>query len=81
MCSAWRLRASGAKCRYCHSITSSGTAPTFPKDNLIANNHMHEIGVYGKQTSCYFQALGQHNTVKDNLCYNGPRAGINWNGP
>ena len=22
-------------------------APTFPKDNLIANNHMHEVGVYG----------------------------------
>ena len=40
---------------------------------------MHEIGVYGKQTSCYFQALGQENRVEDNLCYNGPRAGINWN--
>jgi hypothetical protein len=40
---------------------------------------MHEIGIYGKQTSCYFQALGKANTLKDNLCYNGPRAGINWN--
>ena len=37
------------------------------------------IPVYGKQTSCYFQALGKNNTLKDNLCYNGPRAGINWN--
>ena len=52
-----------------------GTAQTYPARNLIANNHMHEIGVYGKQTSCYFQALGQNNTLSNNLCYNGPRAG------
>ena len=51
-----------------------GIAQTYPKNNLIANNHMHEIGVYGKQTSCYFQALGQTNEIRDNLCYNGTRA-------
>ena len=28
-----------------------------------------EIGIYGKQTSCYFQALGKDNVLKDNLCY------------
>ena len=56
-----------------------GTAETYPQDNVIANNHMHEIGIYGKQTSCYFQALGKNTTLKDNVCYNGPRAGINWN--
>jgi hypothetical protein len=61
------------------SVGIVGTGATYPHDNLISNNHMHEIGLYGKQTSCYFQALGQHNTLKDNLCYNGPRAGINWN--
>jgi hypothetical protein len=61
------------------SVGVDGTAQTYPARNLIANNHMHEIGVYGKQTSCYFQALGQNNTVANNLCYNGPRAGINWN--
>jgi hypothetical protein len=61
------------------SVGIIGTAPTFPQGNTIANNHMHEIGIYGKQTSCYFQALGKANTLKDNLCYNGPRAGINWN--
>ena len=61
------------------SVGIIGTAPTYPRGNLIAKNHMHEIGIYGKQTSCYFQALGQNNTVVDNLCYNGPRAGINWN--
>lgn len=61
------------------SNSIDGTAPTYPRRNRIFNNHMHEIGVYGKQTSCYFQALGQNNSFADNLCYNGPRAGINWN--
>ena len=61
------------------AVGIDGTAQTYPRWNIIAGNHMHEIGVYGKQTSCYFQALGQENRVEDNLCYNGPRAGINWN--
>ena len=34
-----------------------GTAATFPDRNQISANHIHEYGVYGKQTSCYFQAL------------------------
>mmetsp|Transcript_30133 Transcript_30133/g.90269 ORF Transcript_30133/g.90269 Transcript_30133/m.90269 type:complete len:980 (+) Transcript_30133:3-2942(+) len=61
------------------SVGIVGTGQTYPKNNIIAENHMHETGVYGKQTSCYFQALGQANRFEDNLCYNGPRAGINWN--
>jgi len=40
---------------------------------------MHEIGVFGKQTSCYIQSLAYRTTLKDNVCYNGPRAGINFN--
>merc|ERR1712003_545617 len=59
--------------------TIFGTADTFPNDILIANNHIREIGVYGKQTSCYFQALAANVTLRNNLCYNGPRAGININ--
>ena len=56
-----------------------GTAPTYPNQNTIANNHIHDFGVYGKQTSCYFQALTANTTLVDNVCYNGPRAGINFN--
>ena len=55
-----------------------GTASTFPNRIHITNNHIHEVGVYGKQTSCYFQALAANVTLRNNLCYNGPRAGINW---
>lgn len=40
---------------------------------------MHENGLYGKQTSCFFQALSAATSVLDNVCYNGPRAGFNFN--
>eukprot|EP00928_Gymnodinium_smaydae_P026730 TRINITY_DN20901_c0_g1_i1.p1 TRINITY_DN20901_c0_g1~~TRINITY_DN20901_c0_g1_i1.p1 ORF type:complete len:912 (+),score=66.56 TRINITY_DN20901_c0_g1_i1:74-2809(+) len=59
--------------------TIFGTGATFPNRILIANNHIREIGIFGKQTSCYFQALAANVTLRDNLCYNGPRAGININ--
>jgi hypothetical protein len=49
-----------------------GTAPTYPNRNTFRNNHIHDVGVYGKQTSCYFQALSANATLKDNVCYNGP---------
>jgi hypothetical protein len=52
-----------------------GTNPTYPDNNTISANHIHDIGLYGKQTSCYFQAITANTTLKDNLCYNGPRAG------
>eukprot|EP00656_Telonema_subtile_P039161 TRINITY_DN4429_c0_g1_i1.p1 TRINITY_DN4429_c0_g1~~TRINITY_DN4429_c0_g1_i1.p1 ORF type:complete len:518 (+),score=96.96 TRINITY_DN4429_c0_g1_i1:1085-2638(+) len=57
----------------------NGTRRTYPDGNIIRSNHMHEIGIYGKQTSCYFQAIGANTVFENNLCYNGPRAGINWN--
>ena len=56
-----------------------GMRATFPAGNVISNNHIHDIGVYGKQISCYFQSLSCGNTLLDNVCYNGPRAGINFN--
>lgn len=55
------------------------TKPTYPNHNLVANNHIREVGVFGKQTSCIFHALAANTTVRENVCYNGPRAGINWN--
>ena len=56
-----------------------GTAATYPMNNTVALNHMHEYGVYGKQTSCFFQSLSANTTLQGNLCYNGPRAGFNFN--
>ena len=56
------------------SDMSDGTAPTFPTKNIVKNNWMHDLGVFGKETSCYFQAVAGQNVVADNICYNGPRA-------
>jgi len=56
-----------------------GSAPTYPNHNAVLRNHMHEIGVFGKQTSCFAQQLSANSTVRDNVCYNGPRAMVNFN--
>merc|ERR1712139_561970 len=55
------------------------TAATYPNRNTVARNHIHEVGVYGKQTSCFFQAISANTSLEDNICYNGPRAGVNFN--
>ena len=56
-----------------------GMKSTYPMNNTIAFNHIHEYGIYGKQTSCYFQSLTANSTIIGNICYNGPRAGFNFN--
>eukprot|EP01062_Namystynia_karyoxenos_P011319 TRINITY_DN14045_c0_g1_i2.p1 TRINITY_DN14045_c0_g1~~TRINITY_DN14045_c0_g1_i2.p1 ORF type:complete len:875 (+),score=181.70 TRINITY_DN14045_c0_g1_i2:105-2627(+) len=56
-----------------------GTKPTHPTNNVVSGNHIREYGVYGKQTSCFFQSLSANTTFANNVCYNGPRAGINFN--
>ena len=40
---------------------------------------MHETGIFGKQSSCIFMSLTANLTLLDNVCFNGPRAGFNWN--
>jgi hypothetical protein len=57
------------------TISIDGSAPTYPNHCTVARNHMHEIGVYGKQTSCFATNLAANSTIIDNVCYNGPRAG------
>ena len=52
------------------------TAGDFPRGCVVEQNHIHDLGVYGKQTSAYFQTLSAGNTVRQNVIYNGPRAGI-----
>jgi Right handed beta helix region len=55
-----------------------GSLPTYPDRNIITRNHIHEIGMYGKQVSCIGLQLSANTTMTDNVCYNGPRAGINF---
>lgn len=56
-----------------------GTAQTYPNNNTFARNHIREYGVYGKQTSCFFQSLSANSSFVDNVCHSGPRAGFNFN--
>ena len=56
----------------------NGSAATVPTMNTISNNHFDTVGVYTKQTSCYFKAQTYANTIADNICHDGPRAGVNF---
>ena len=56
-----------------------GTDGTQPRFNQILYNFVHELGVFEKQSSFYFQAKSCQNTIKGNIFFNGPRAGINFN--
>eukprot|EP00475_Leptophrys_vorax_P015852 TRINITY_DN2221_c0_g2_i1.p1 TRINITY_DN2221_c0_g2~~TRINITY_DN2221_c0_g2_i1.p1 ORF type:complete len:787 (-),score=214.49 TRINITY_DN2221_c0_g2_i1:1749-4109(-) len=50
-----------------------------PRGSLIENNFIHEVGIFEKQSSFYFQAKSCQNTIRGNVMFNGPRAGINFN--
>jgi len=56
-----------------------GTKGTQPRFTQITYNYVHEIGIWEKQSSFYFQAKSCQNHIKGNVFYNGPRAGINFN--
>ena len=57
----------------------NGTGIEHPAFNTISGNHMDTVGVMMKQTSCYFKALTESNTISNNICHDGPRAGVNFN--
>ena len=68
------------------AILSAGSAkladarkPAFPQNNIITRNWIDTVGVYMKQTSCYFKSLSYNTTISNNVCYNGPRAAVNFN--
>jgi len=50
-----------------------------PRGTRIIGNIVHDIGIFEKQSSFYFQAAVAQSLIKDNVHFNGPRAGINFN--
>ena len=46
----------------------------------IAANIARELGLWQKQSSFYFQAIGAKTTLVGNVFFNGPRAALNFNG-
>jgi len=56
-----------------------GTGGDQPRFNQILNNFVHELGIWEKQSSFYFQAKTCQTFMQGNIFFNGPRAGINFN--
>jgi hypothetical protein len=55
------------------------TAGDFPQRTTVSGNFFAEIGVWEKQASCWFQAKAAQTTLVGNVCFNGARAGFNFN--
>ncbi len=60
-------------------VNATRGAGRIPSRNTIANNLVDTVGVFGKQTSAYFKSLSDSNILRDNVFFNGPRAGVNFN--
>lgn len=50
-----------------------------PRRTTIAENFIHELGFYEKQSSAVFQAKAAETTIVRNIMFNMPRAAINFN--
>lgn len=55
----------------------NGTSGNQPRGTLVGYNLVHEVGLYTKQNSFYFQSETIATRIEGNIAYNGPRAGIN----
>ena len=56
-----------------------GTDGNQPRGTRIVGNFVHELGIWEKQSSFYFQAKTCQTLIQNNIFFNGPRAGINFN--
>jgi hypothetical protein len=58
---------------------ADATAMQQPLRTRMTGNICREIGHYEKQVSCYFAAVSGQAYIADNIFYNMPRAGVNFN--
>ena len=70
------LRCNGASAiaLWGHEERGFGTDGNQPRNTTVVANICHEIGLYQKQSSCFFQAVSAQSTIQRNIFYNGPRA-------
>jgi hypothetical protein len=57
-----------------------GTDGQQPRFTHVARNYVREIGLIQKQSSMWSQAKSCQADLSANIAFNGPRAGINFNG-
>lgn len=50
-----------------------------PRGTQVTYNLVHEVGLWTKQNSFYFQSESFGNVIEGNIAFNGPRAGVNFN--
>ena len=62
-----------------YKVGPDGRGGEQPHGTLVEANLVRELGVWQKQSSMYFQAVAHTTTLRRNVHFNGPRAGINFN--
>ena len=58
---------------------NDGTNGDQPRGTVFSHNLATEVGIIQKQSSMYFQAETAQATIENNICFNIPRAAINFN--
>eukprot|EP00397_Hematodinium_sp_SG-2012_P008391 GEMP01008450.1.p1 GENE.GEMP01008450.1~~GEMP01008450.1.p1 ORF type:complete len:826 (-),score=200.92 GEMP01008450.1:1024-3501(-) len=56
-----------------------GTDGNHPRYTIVEHCSVREVGLYEKQSSFFVQAKTAQSTIRGNVFFNGPRAGINFN--
>jgi len=62
-----------------YKVGPDGRGGEQPHHTRISRNVARELGIWQKQSSFVFQAIAYATTISDNVHFNGPRAGINFN--
>jgi hypothetical protein len=58
------------------AVGNDGTGGGQPRGNVMLQKLIHEIGIFGKQTAGYVQAMTAQAVDKRNIPFNGPRQAV-----
>lgn len=62
-----------------YKVGPDGRGGEQPRGTVVSNNLVRELGIWQKQSSMWFQAVTAQTQLIDNVHFNGPRAGVNFN--
>ena len=62
-----------------YGVGPDGRGGNQPRNTRIVGNLVREIGIWQKQSSMWFQAVTAGTYLAQNVHFNGPRAGVNFN--
>jgi len=62
-----------------YKVGPDGRGGEQPRNTTVAYNLVREIGIWQKQSSMWFQAVTALTNLVNNVHFNGPRAGVNFN--